>query len=60
MKWALAVVLLLSQAASTEYRCVKWAWTGDVYNRKVVCLKWEKNDRPLNRPRGATASHRTC
>jgi len=23
-------------------RCVRWAWTGDVYNRKVVCLEWQK------------------
>ena len=45
MRWAIAIVLLLSQASSTEYRCVKWAWTGDVYNRKVVCLKWEKVER---------------
>jgi hypothetical protein len=34
-----ALVLL---AAAAEYRCTRWAWTGDVYNRKVVCLKWEK------------------
>ena len=26
-----------------EYRCVRWAWSGDVYNRKVVCLEWKKN-----------------
>jgi len=25
-----------------EYRCVRWTWTGDVYNRKVVCLEWKK------------------
>jgi len=42
MKWVLAAVLILSQVSSTKYRCVKWAWYGDVYNRKVVCLKWEK------------------
>jgi hypothetical protein len=32
----------LATAAKTEYRCVRWAWTGDVYNRKVVCLEWQK------------------
>jgi len=34
-----ALVLL---AAVAEYRCVRWSWTGDVYNRKVVCLEWKK------------------
>jgi hypothetical protein len=29
-------------AKTIEYRCVRWAWTGDVYNRKVVCLEWIK------------------
>jgi len=24
--------------------CVRWTWSGDVYNRKVICLEWrEKN-----------------
>jgi hypothetical protein len=39
MSWLL-VVMLIPQVS--EYRCVRWAWTGDVYNRKVVCLQWEK------------------
>jgi len=25
-----------------EYECVRWAWSGDVYNRRVVCLEWRK------------------
>jgi len=29
-------------AATIEYRCIKWTWVGDVYNRRVICLKWEK------------------
>jgi hypothetical protein len=33
----------LSQAAKWE--CVRWSWTGDVYNRKVVCLEWRKKDK---------------
>jgi len=37
--------LVLLAAAAVEYRCVKWTWTGDVYNRKVVCIKWEKVER---------------
>jgi hypothetical protein len=25
-------------------RCVRWTWTGDVYNRTVVCLEWRKKE----------------
>ena len=25
-----------------EPRCVRWTWTGDVYNRRVVCVEWNK------------------
>jgi len=28
--------------AKPEYECVRWTWTGDVYNRKVICLEWRK------------------
>jgi|APGre2960657404_1045060.scaffolds.fasta_scaffold02529_10 hypothetical protein len=24
------------------YKCVRWTWTGDVYNRIVTCLEWVK------------------
>ncbi len=30
------------ESYKTEYRCIRWAWSGDVYNRKVVCLEWVK------------------
>jgi len=40
MKWFAAVALVLS--LNTEYRCVRWTWSGDVYNRKVICLEWKK------------------
>ena len=23
-------------------RCIRWTWSGDVYNRTVVCLEWHK------------------
>ena len=36
------VVIIPSSAARME--CVRWAWTGDVYNRKVVCLEWRDKD----------------
>lgn len=26
------------------YHCVRWGWTGDVYNRKVVCYEWKLKD----------------
>lgn len=24
--------------------CVRWAWTGNVFERKVYCLEWAKKD----------------
>ena len=36
------VVIIPSSAARME--CVRWSWTGDVYNRKVVCLEWRDKD----------------
>jgi hypothetical protein len=44
MRFLLVIFLSASQAASdkTEYRCIRWQWSGDVYNRKVVCLEWVK------------------
>ena len=46
-KWAsvLFTFILLAASVQAEYRCVRWGWTGDVYNRKVYCLKWEKVER---------------
>jgi len=29
-----------------EYVCVRWTWSGDVYDRRVVCLEWKKQDVP--------------
>jgi hypothetical protein len=47
MRWLLMLFLVFlpgaaSQDKKAEYRCVRWTWTGDVYNRKVVCLEWKK------------------
>jgi hypothetical protein len=25
-----------------EYICVRWTWTGPVYDRKVTCIEWKK------------------
>jgi len=42
--WWLFVIFFSASLATdkTEYRCIRWTWTGDVYNRKVVCLEWVK------------------
>lgn len=44
------VVLLLVgitiPSTAARYECVRRAWTGDVYNRKVVCLEWRDRDAP--------------
>jgi hypothetical protein len=43
MLWLLLPLFLLAGTSEkVEYRCVRWAWTGDVFNRKVVCLEWVK------------------
>jgi len=26
------------------YECVRWGWTGDVYDRKVICYEWKLKD----------------
>ena len=39
---ALLISLTLLAQAKPEYECVRWTWTGDVYNRKVICLEWRK------------------
>ena len=40
----LALISIPSPAARWE--CVRWTWSGDVYNRKVVCLEWRDRDAP--------------
>lgn len=35
-------LLIMFSAVLDQPRCVKWTWTGDVYNRRVVCLEWTK------------------
>jgi len=27
-----------------EWECVRWKWTGDVYERRVICLEWRKRE----------------
>ena len=42
---AMAVVVVIPSSAA-RYECVRWTWSGDVYNRKVVCLEWRDRDAP--------------
>ena len=53
MDFKLLFVSLLSTflLVSTEQKdnnitwiCEKWQWTGDVFERKVYCVKWIKKD----------------
>ena len=37
---ALAIYLQVQMPA-----CKKWTWSGDVYNRKVNCLEWRKEEK---------------
>jgi hypothetical protein len=25
-------------------KCIRWRWTGDVFERKVYCIEWVKKD----------------
>lgn len=47
-----ALLLLTVMTGSAEQKnnkdvtwiCVRWQWTGDVYNRTIYCLEWKKKD----------------
>lgn len=34
----------LTNKQSNRPDCVRWTWTGDVYNRKVICVEWRKQE----------------
>jgi hypothetical protein len=44
MKYILLLLLVSFTAEAARMECVRWTWTGDVYNRKVVCLEWRDRD----------------
>jgi len=50
LKWITILGLLITLTASSQEKineilvCVKWQWTGDVFNRKVYCVEWVKRD----------------
>lgn len=33
-------------STAARWECARWTWSGDVYNRKVVCLEWRDRDAP--------------
>ena len=45
LHYCVGMVLAFLLAVTIEYRCVKWVWVGDVYNRKVYCIEWKKVDK---------------
>ena len=46
--------LMLAGMLAQGPRCVKWTWTGDVYNRRVVCLEWQDRDAPKKKEKKKT------
>ena len=47
MKYLVLLMLVaIIPSSAARYECVRWTWSGDVYNRKVVCLEWRDRDAP--------------
>ena len=46
MKHLVLLLLVFAPAEAARMECVRWTWTGDVYNRQVVCLEWRDRDAP--------------
>ena len=45
----LCLIILTASAKQTKedntvLKCVRWRWTGDVFERKVYCVEWIKKD----------------
>lgn len=42
----LAAIFSYSFAISNTvlFKCTRWTWTGDVFNRKVICQEWKPLD----------------
>jgi len=34
--------ILNKTSSEDRLTCIRWSWTGDVYNRKVICLEWRE------------------
>ena len=47
MKYLLVLMLVMFISAdAARIECVRWTWTGDVYNRVAICLEWRDRDTP--------------
>jgi hypothetical protein len=47
MKQLAALIICVALPSSAaRFECVRWTWTGDIYDRKVVCLEWRDKDIP--------------
>jgi hypothetical protein len=46
MKYLALLLLVFVPAEAARIECVRWTWTGDVFERKVVCLEWRDRDAP--------------
>lgn len=50
MKYLILVLffIIISSSATPvsedKKKCVRWKWTGDVFERKVYCVEWKKKD----------------
>ena len=40
----LMIVVVIVPSSAARWECVRWTWTGDVYNRVSVCLEWRDRD----------------
>jgi len=49
MKYLLLLLLVYNPVEASKIECVRWTWSGDVYNRKVVCLEWREKDKDKER-----------
>ena len=37
--------ILNKTSSEDRLTCIRWSWTGDVYNRKVICLEWREENK---------------
>ena len=40
----ITAIFLVFQLTAVQYECVRWRWTGDVFDRKVYCVEWRVKD----------------
>jgi hypothetical protein len=46
VKYLVLLLLVIVPAEAARMECVRWTWTGDVFERKVICLEWRDRDAP--------------